>query len=200
MYCTSAFGTLARSFHPLIPFVEYSTTVPVNELCPKFQRCTLPATALSAWFSPELVLDADELVAAVQRFAGASAAPSAPARPILVIDDSLTTRMLEQSILESAGYQVSLATSGEEGLEKARQNPYALFLVDVEMPGIDGFTFVDRVRHDPALAHVPAVLVSSRNAPEDFERGKAVGAHGYIVKGRFDQRELLGLIERLVEA
>jgi two-component system chemotaxis sensor kinase CheA len=108
--------------------------------------------------------------------------------------------MLEQSILESAGYQVSLATSGEEGLEKARQQPYALFLVDVEMPGIDGFTFVDRVRHDPELSHVPAVLVSSRNTPEDFERGKAVGAHGYIVKGRFDQRELIGLIERLVES
>jgi two-component system chemotaxis sensor kinase CheA len=155
---------------------------------------------LDALGNPELVLDGDALVAAVQRFAGATLGPSPPARPILVIDDSLTTRMLEQSILESAGYQVSLATCGEEGLEKARQNPYALFLVDVEMPGIDGFTFVDRVRHDPALAHVPAVLVSSRNAPEDFERGKAVGAHGYIVKGRFDQRELLGLIERLVES
>jgi len=116
-----------------------------------------------------------------------------------VIDDSLTTRMLEQSILESAGYEVALATSAEEGLEKARRNPYALFLVDVEMPGIDGFTFVDRVRHDPALAHTPAVLVSSRNAPEDFARGKQVGAHGYIVKGSFDQRELLGLIERLVQ-
>jgi two-component system, chemotaxis family, sensor kinase CheA len=154
--------------------------------------------ALDALGNPELVLDGDGLVAAVRRFAGISVAVQAPSRPILVIDDSLTTRMLEQSILESAGYEVALATSGEEGLEKARQSPYALFLVDVEMPGIDGFTFVDRVRHDPALSKVPAVLVSSRNAPEDFARGKEVGAHGYIVKGRFDQRELLGLIERLV--
>jgi two-component system, chemotaxis family, sensor kinase CheA len=153
---------------------------------------------LDALGNPEVVLDGDALVASVQRSAGVSASPKAPSRPILVIDDSLTTRMLEQSILESAGYQVALATSGEEGLEKARANPYALFLVDVEMPGIDGFTFIDRVRHDPALAHVPAVLVSSRNAPEDLARGKEVGAHGYIVKGRFDQRELLGLIERLV--
>jgi two-component system chemotaxis sensor kinase CheA len=155
---------------------------------------------LDALGNPELVLDGDALVAAVQRTQGVAAAPSVASRPILVIDDSLTTRMLEQSILESAGYEVALATSGEEGLEKARQSPYALFLVDVEMPGIDGFTFVDRARHDPALAHVPSVLVSSRNAPEDFARGKEVGAHGYIVKGRFDQRELLGLIERLVNA
>jgi two-component system chemotaxis sensor kinase CheA len=155
---------------------------------------------LDALGNPELVLDGDSLVASVQRTLGAAAAPSVASRPILVIDDSLTTRMLEQSILESAGYEVALATSGEEGLEKARQSPYALFLVDVEMPGIDGFTFVDQARHDPALAHVPSVLVSSRNAPEDFARGKQVGAHGYIVKGRFDQRELLGLIERLVNA
>lgn len=162
-------------------------------------RPVVAGASLDALGNPELVLDPDALVAAVLGFAGLSLAPSAPSRPILVIDDSLTTRMLEQSILESAGYEVALATSAEEGLEKARQHPYALFLVDVEMPGIDGFTFVDRVRQDPALAHVPAVLVSSRNAPEDFERGKAVGARGYIVKGRFDQRELLGLIERLVE-
>jgi two-component system chemotaxis sensor kinase CheA len=154
--------------------------------------------ALDALGNPELVLDGDALIAAVQRFAGITVAAAARSRPILVIDDSLTTRMLEQSILESAGYEVALATSGEEGLEKARQNPYALFLVDVEMPGIDGFTFVDRARRDPELSKVPAVLVSSRNAPEDFARGKEVGAHGYIVKGRFDQRELLGLIERLV--
>ena len=109
-------------------------------------------------------------------------------------------RGLEQSILESAGYEVALATSAEEGLEKARQSPYALFLVDVEMPGIDGFTFIERTRREPALAHVPAVLVSSRSAPEDLARGQQVGASGYIVKGRFDQRELLGLIQRLVEA
>lgn len=153
---------------------------------------------LDALGNPELVLDGDALVASVQRASGVAVAARAPSRPILVIDDSLTTRMLEQSILESAGYEVALATSAEEGLEKARQSSYALFLVDVDMPGIDGFTFVDRVRHDPQLANVPAVLVSSRNAPEDFARGKEVGAHGYIVKGRFDQRELLGLIERLV--
>src|SRR4029079_6286695 len=85
----------------------------------------------------------------------------APRAPILVIDDSLTTRMLEQSILESAGYEVETATSAEEGLEKARLRPYALFLVDVEMPGIDGFTFVAQTRADPALQKVPAVLVTS---------------------------------------
>jgi len=117
---------------------------------------------------------------------------------VLVVDDSLTTRMLEQSILESAGYRVTLACSAEEGLEKARQGRFGLFLVDVEMPGMDGFSFVEHTQRDPLLQKIPAVLVSSRDAPEDFARGKAAGARGYIVKGRFDQRELLGLIGKLM--
>ena len=155
---------------------------------------------LDALGNPELVLETAALASAVERVSGVAQVSAPVSRPILVIDDSLTTRMLEQSILESAGYEVALATSAEEGLEKARQSPYALFLVDVEMPGIDGFTFIERTRREPALAQVPAVLVSSRSDPEDLARGQQVGASGYIVKGRFDQRELLGLIERLVEA
>jgi two-component system chemotaxis sensor kinase CheA len=153
---------------------------------------------LDALGNPELVLEAEGVVLAVKRLSGSQPHAGRSSTPILVIDDSLTTRMLEQSILESAGYEVELATSGEEGLAKARQRAYALFLVDVEMPGIDGFTFVDRARRDPELSAVPAVLVSSRCAPEDFARGKSAGARGYIVKDRFDQRELLGLIQELV--
>ena len=75
--------------------------------------------------------------------------------------------MLEQSILESAGYEVDVATSGEEGLGTARRGDYALILVDVEMPGMDGFTFVEQIRRDPTLHGIPAILVTSRNAPED---------------------------------
>jgi two-component system chemotaxis sensor kinase CheA len=119
-------------------------------------------------------------------------------KPLLVIDDSLTTRMLEQSILESAGYEVDLATSGEEALSLARRRPYALFVVDVEMPGMDGFTFVETARADPALGQVPAILVTSRNAPEDLRRGEEAGARAYIVKSEFDQGVLLRSIRDLV--
>jgi two-component system chemotaxis sensor kinase CheA len=149
--------------------------------------------------TPQLVLDPAELVAGAQRAEReASSVDAAPTAPVLVIDDSLTTRMLEQSILESAGYEVDLATSAEEGIEKARRRHYALFLVDVEMPGMDGFTFVATTRADPALRETPAILVTSRNAPEDRQRGHDAGAGGYVVKGDFDQAELLALIKRLV--
>jgi two-component system chemotaxis sensor kinase CheA len=106
--------------------------------------------------------------------------------------------MLEQSILESAGYEVDMATSGEEGLERARRADYALILVDVEMPGMDGFTFIEQIRRDQKLRDTPAILVTSRSAPEDKRRGLEVGAQGYVVKSEFDQAELLDHIKRLV--
>lgn len=154
-------------------------------------------TSLDEAGAPRLVLDPEHLVVAARGHV--PRLPIAVTRKsILVIDDSLTTRMLEQSILESAGYDVDTATSGEEGLESARRKRYALFLVDVEMPGIDGFTFIERIRADPDLRHTPAILVTSRNAPEDRQRGAAVGAQGYVVKGELDQRDLLARIEGMV--
>ena len=106
--------------------------------------------------------------------------------------------MLEQSILEAAGYRVHMAASAEDGLEAALRERYALILVDVEMPGMNGFEFIERIRGDAALRHIPAVLVTSRNAPEDLARGKAVGADGYIVKGEFAQNEFLAQVARLM--
>jgi two-component system chemotaxis sensor kinase CheA len=153
--------------------------------------------------NPRLVLDAQGLIAETLRHNGTGgSAPSGPAaRPaILVVDDSLTTRMLERSILESAGYEVDLAASGEEGLEMARLRGYALFLTDIDMPGIDGFTFVERTRADPDLSGIPAILVSSRAGAEDRQRGIEVGASAYVVKGEFDQEELLAYIRKLVPA
>lgn len=145
-----------------------------------------------------MVLDPGELVRAALEFAPGELPADAPRLPLLVIDDSLTTRMLEQSILESAGYEVELATSAEEGLEKARAKRYGVFLVDVEMPGMSGFEFVALTRQDPELKLVPAILVTSRNDPEDFEKGKNAGASDYIVKGDFDQKRLIATIERLL--
>jgi two-component system chemotaxis sensor kinase CheA len=149
--------------------------------------------------NPELVLDPNVLVELAEASGGLGAEERRDIVPLLVIDDSLTTRMLEQSILESAGYVVELAVSAEEGLEKAREKRYGLFIVDVEMPGMDGFEFVRQTRADPVLSRTPAILVTSRNAPEDLERGKRAGANAYIVKGEFDQTFLLTRIRELLD-
>jgi two-component system chemotaxis sensor kinase CheA len=151
--------------------------------------------SLDAEGNPQLVLDSEALVA-IARLPRTAVVDAGVAKraPVLVVDDSLTTRMLELSILESAGYEVDMATSGEEGIEKAREKQYGLFLVDVEMPGMDGFEFVSRTQADASLREVPAILVTSRNAIEDRRRGEQVGARGYVVKGEFDQVYLLRMI------
>ncbi len=150
--------------------------------------------------NPRLVLDPEALAGAVQlRRAAAHDAP-APAKPILIVDDSLTTRMLECSILESAGFSVAMAASAEEGLVMARQGDYALFLVDVEMPGMDGFSFIECTRADPQLRGVPAILVTSCETPEHRRRGLEVGASAYIIKNEFDQIDFLARVGALVRA
>jgi two-component system chemotaxis sensor kinase CheA len=158
--------------------------------------------SLDADGTPQLVLDPAGLVAAAERSRGetfkAAAEAHAQPAPILVIDDSLTTRMLEQSILEAAGYQVELAVSAEDGLIKAHDRRYSLFIVDVEMPGMDGFSFVGQTRADPVLRNVPAILVTSRDAVDDRRRGQQVGASAFIVKGEFDQTQLLQTIRSLI--
>ena len=155
--------------------------------------------SLDAEGNPQLVLDPEGLVAAAEHGRGATSEEAHPQRaPLLVIDDSLTTRVLEQSILESAGYEVELAVSAEEALTKAHDRRYSLFIVDVEMPGMDGFEFVAQTRSDTALRDIPAILVTSRNAVEDRRRGEQVGARAYIVKGEFDQGQLLQTIRTLI--
>jgi two-component system chemotaxis sensor kinase CheA len=178
---------------------------PLPELAPA--AAVVGGVSIDAEGNPRIVLDPAGLAASAGT--GGVAPPPAAAgpdgerpeqAPILVVDDSLTTRMLERSILESAGYRVDLAASAEEALERVRHRRYALFLVDIDMPGLDGFAFVELTRADPEQREVPAILVSSRASAEDRRRGLAAGAAAYMVKSEFDQEELLGHIRDLAGA
>jgi two-component system chemotaxis sensor kinase CheA len=144
------------------------------------------------------VLEPAELGRLASQVAAVAAAPVRSAPRLLVIDDSITTRMLEQNILEGAGYEIDTAASAEEGLARAAGVPYDLFIVDVEMPGMSGFEFVERARADAALAGIPAILVTSRSSAADRRRGLEAGARAYIVKGEFDQEVFLGTVRGLV--
>ena len=162
----------------------------------------IAGASLDAEGTPQLVLDPAGVVAFAEISRGdtfnATAKACVQRAPILIVDDSLTTRMLEQSILEAAGYQVELAVSAEDGLIKAHNHRYSLFIVDVEMPGMDGFGFVAQTRSDPLLGEIPAILVTSRDAADDRLRGQQVGASAYVTKGEFDQTQLLQTIRTLI--
>ncbi len=148
---------------------------------------------------PLLLLDAAGLVRRLQAGSAASLARPKPTQRhlILVVDDSVTTRMLEKSILEAAGYQVELAASGEEGLEKIQRGGHSLLIVDVEMPGMTGLDVTRHIRANPALKGLPILMVSSLATDEDKRRGREAGVSAYIVKGEFHQHGFLDTVARL---
>jgi two-component system chemotaxis sensor kinase CheA len=159
----------------------------------------LLGAAVDADGAPIPLLDPAAVLGAA-RAQGRPRAAAAPARTplVLVIDDSLTTRMLVQSILEAAGLRAHGAASAEAGLQMARREHYDLFVVDVEMPGMDEFEFIARTREIAELRGVPSIVVSSRASDADRRRGVAVGARGYVAKGEFAQGRFLELVRGLV--
>jgi len=122
------------------------------------------------------------------------------ATTVLVVDDSITTRTLEKSILEAQGYQVLLSVDGIDALNVLRSGDAMVDLViaDVEMPRMDGFGLLQAIKADPRLSSTPVILMTSRADPEDVRRGLDLGASAYITKQKFDQRELLATIGQLL--
>jgi chemotaxis protein histidine kinase CheA len=117
---------------------------------------------------------------------------------VLVVDDSISTREIEKSIIEAHGYQVVIAGDGLEALERARERQFDAIVTDIEMPRLDGFTLTERLRMDDRYRHTPIIIVTSREREEDRKRGILVGANAYIVKGSFDQTSLIETIDTLV--
>ncbi|MBO1904133.1 response regulator [Microvirga sp. 3-52] len=160
---------------------------------------------------PALVLSPDKLVEHWVKNEGKLAAGGlgltrwAPeeerrAKTILVVDDSITTRTLEKSILEAQGYEVLLSVDGIDALHALRSGEAIVDLViaDVEMPRMDGFGLLQAIKNDPRLSTLPVILMTSRADPEDVRKGLDLGASAYITKQKFDQRELLATIGQML--
>ena len=151
-----------------------------------------------------LVLDPPGLIARAQRSGQAQAvtrpllAVDGPQPRILVVDDALTVRELQRSILERAHFTVRVASDGEQALAVLAEEPADLVLTDVEMPNMDGFALTEAIRSNAALANTPVLILSSRASDADRQRGLDVGADGYIVKSGFDEASLLSAVDRLL--
>jgi len=102
---------------------------------------------------------------------------------VLVIDDAALTRLYYRSILEEAGFRVEEALNGLEALEKLLTRCADLLIVDVNMPQMDGFTFLELLRRkERPLAAIPALVTSTESAETDFAAARAAGANYYLVK------------------
>jgi two-component system chemotaxis sensor kinase CheA len=118
---------------------------------------------------------------------------------ILICEDSFTTRELERSIFEAAGYDVEVAMDGAQGLAKLRQGLKADAVVtDVQMPNMTGFELTKAIKTDTALMHTPVIIVTSLERDEEKSEGIDAGADAYITKSVFNQDTLLETVERLI--
>lgn len=117
---------------------------------------------------------------------------------VLVVEDSLVVRELQRNILESAGYMVATAVDGEDALTHLAKDEIDCIVTDIEMPRMNGFELTSAVRKNEVTKDTPVIMVSSLSNEDDKQRGIDVGANAYVVKGTFDQHNLLSTIERLV--
>ena len=146
------------------------------------------------------ILDVRDLMRSAVSMAPATALHEAEEKPksILVAEDSITARTLLKNILELAGYKVKTAIDGAEALSVLAGEGFDLVVSDVEMPRMSGFDLTVKIRSDKRLSQLPVVLVTALDSRADRERGVDVGANAYIVKGSFDQGNLLEVVRRLI--
>ena len=101
---------------------------------------------------------------------------------IIIIDDAATVRLFYRQVLEGAGFVLDEAINGVEGLEKVLTQRPDMIFVDVNMPKMDGYAFLDALRRDPEAGGIPAVMISTEAQPRDAARAHAAGANFYLVK------------------
>jgi two-component system chemotaxis response regulator CheY len=104
-------------------------------------------------------------------------------KTILVVDDASLVRLYYRSSLEPAGFRIEEAFNGVEALEKLRSMTVDLLIVDINMPLMDGLTFLNTLRQQELpLASIPALITSTESAEKDFAAARAAGANHYLVK------------------
>lgn len=116
---------------------------------------------------------------------------------VLLVDDSLVTREMERRLLADAGFVVRVAGDGEEALSLLAEQPVDCLVTDIEMPGMDGLELTRQLRQLPQFAHLPVIVVSTRDRPEDRLAGLSAGADAYLAKQGLDASELISLVRRL---
>jgi two-component system chemotaxis sensor kinase CheA len=117
---------------------------------------------------------------------------------VLIVDDSITTRTLERSTVEAAGYDVTTAVDGSDAWRLLQQERFDLVVSDIEMPRMDGLLLCETIRASQRTQSLPVILVTALESPEQRMRGLEVGADAYIGKSTFDQQTLIDTIRQLI--
>ena len=157
--------------------------------------------------SPVLILDMDDLVRSIDhllthgrlRKVGLAREEQTTGRKrVLVVDDSLTVREVERKLLETQGYEVTVAVDGMDGWNNLQGAPFDLVVSDIDMPRMNGIDLVRKIKADPLLKALPVMIVSYKDREEDRLRGLEAGANYYLTKSSFHDETLLEAVRDLI--
>ncbi|KPJ54719.1 hypothetical protein AMJ47_03750 [Parcubacteria bacterium DG_72] len=121
------------------------------------------------------------------------------AKKILVIEDDKFLRELISQKLLKEGYDVSEAIDGERGIESAKIEKPDLILLDLILPGIDGFEVLARIKSDPEASEIPIIILSNLGQKDDIEKGLNMGAVDYLIKAHFTPAEIIEKIRTVMK-
>ena len=117
---------------------------------------------------------------------------------ILLVDDEPNILLALEFLIKQKGFHVLTAANGAEGIQMARKHLPHLVILDVMMPGVDGFTVAKAIRQDERLNHTTIVFLTAKGTNQDFEEGYASGGEIYLTKP-FDNQELIDIISEVFE-
>lgn len=155
--------------------------------------------------SPTLIIDVDDMVRSIDSMLKESglrsirkAAPLKKARRrVLVVDDSITIRELQRNLLSSEGYEVATAVDGADAWNALRMDSFDLVVTDIDMPRMNGFELVERLKSSERLKPIPVIVVSYKDREEDKLRGLEAGAEYYLTKGSFHDNRFIQAVRDL---
>lgn len=121
------------------------------------------------------------------------------AKKILIIEDDKFLRDLIAKKLIKEDFEISEAIDGEEGARKVKEEKPDLILLDLILPGIDGFEVLSKIKEDPGLASIPVIILSNLGQKDDVERGLKLGAVDYLIKAHFTPGEIIEKIKKALK-
>ena len=117
---------------------------------------------------------------------------------ILIVEDDKFLRDLLSRKLKNSGYEVEEAVDGKEALKKSKEKKFEIILLDLVLPGINGFEILEEIKKDSETSNIPVIILSNLGQEEEVEKGLRLGADDYLIKAHFTPDEIINKIKRIL--
>ncbi len=118
---------------------------------------------------------------------------------IIIVEDENFMASMMTSVLEKAGFSVEVATDGEEGLQKIEKTLPDLILLDLVLPGINGFELLEKLKKEKRTEKIPVIIVSNLGTPEDIQKGLKTGANAFLIKTHILPKDLVDKVKKVLQ-